>query len=551
MTNRLTISEKEFNELYPDLIGLYKRFNDPVPTGTSNAYFEEHYLTSKLWRLNNIYKITDKQGNLITFRMNRAQHVVYARSRLHPRIIILKSRQQGISTLWLVSFFDDAVFGNYMNIGLMAQGTDEASTLLERSKLLWDALSDDIKKFANVALLRDNRQELGFSNNSNIFIRVSFRSTTLQRLHISEFGKIANANPSRAKETKTGTLQALGEGNTGVIESTAEGRNEFKFMWDNAVLALESGQITWKDFYPVFLSWLDDPDCVLATKQTIPIEAARYFSELEKKTDRKLTNEQKWWWVSQYRELVNEIYQEYPATPEEAFAASRDGTYWAKKFKENVIGRKRIITNLHDANLPSDFYFDLGVDDYTVVGGHQYYDKSHRLIYEDFNNGYDLEYYIDNLANWAELNDVFVRYLVFPHDIRVRQLVSGSKSANQGERAQSRLDLIYPYIKERLPKTNVRVIQKSSVIDGIEAVRWLINNLYLDPQCEYLYQCFLNYSKQWDDKLLVWKKTPLENEYCHGADMVRQIAVAMKTPSKSKMETPKVRLIRSDGGFAI
>jgi hypothetical protein len=256
----LRITEEQFNELYPDLAGNYSFFHEP-PVFKTDEEFERRYLSNKLWRLNNLYHIVDKHGKPVVFRMNLSQHKVYAASRQHPRVIILKSRQQGISTFWLVCYFDDAIFCPFMNIGLLAQGTDEASTLLERTKFLWDMLADDVKRFMGVMLEKDNTKEFSLSNNSTIFIRVSFRSTTLQRLHVSEMGKIANQYPKRAKELKTGTLQALAKGNTGVIESTAEGKNMFKDMWDSSVIAVESDQLTPKDFYPVFLSWLDDPDC--------------------------------------------------------------------------------------------------------------------------------------------------------------------------------------------------------------------------------------------------------------------------------------------------
>ena len=136
----LRISEKTFNRLYPDLVGYYDFFNNPVPSDISKEDFERIYLPSKLWRLNNLYTVVDKHGNAVRFVMNEAQHVVYAMTRQHPRVIILKSRQQGISTFWLVSYFDDGLFQELLAIGLMAQGVDEASTLLERTKFLWDKL---------------------------------------------------------------------------------------------------------------------------------------------------------------------------------------------------------------------------------------------------------------------------------------------------------------------------------------------------------------------------------------------------------------------------
>ncbi|MCI4435347.1 MAG: hypothetical protein JHC33_00870, partial [Ignisphaera sp.] len=92
-------------------IELFRKIHGAVPDEeifTRNPQTEEElwtrFMVSKLWRLNNLYTITDKMGELVRFDMNPAQHKVFRASLLHPRILVLKSRQQGISTLWLVSF---------------------------------------------------------------------------------------------------------------------------------------------------------------------------------------------------------------------------------------------------------------------------------------------------------------------------------------------------------------------------------------------------------------------------------------------------------------
>lgn len=531
----LRINEDQFNELYPDLIGLYDHYDKPPVAGISSAEFERRYLSSKLWRLNNLYTVIDKKGDAVTFRMNHAQHVVYAKSRQHPRLIILKSRQQGISTFWLVSYFDDGCFCPHLTIGLMAQGIDEASTLLERAKFLWDMLNPGVKEFLQVSLVADNAKKFAFSNNSSIFIRVSFRSATLQRMHISEFGKIANANPKRAKETQTGTLQALAVGNTGVIESTAEGRNMFKTMWDNSVLAFHSGQMTPKDFYPVFLSWLDDPDCVQPVDQHEDGAALKYFEELELKTGRTLTREQRNFWVTQYRELGGDIFQEYPATPEEAFLASRDGTYYSKLFSEHVVRKGRVKEGLYDENLPLDAYFDLGVDDYTVYGLVQWYRGAYRITNEYWNNGYSIGHYLQHIMDLG----LPIRDIVLPHDAKARTIATEGSG-----KAKSVYDITREWIEQHKLNWGVRVLVRDAIADGIEAVRRMIPLLWLDPSCTYLIDCFHNYTKEWDDKLECWKKTPLHNEYSHGADMLRQIAIGVReneNSNQSRLAPPRRR----------
>jgi hypothetical protein len=521
----LRITEEQFNECYPDLVGHYDFFDQPPPAGISDEDFERRYLTNKLWRLNNCYHVINKDGDPVLFRMNLAQHKVYGATRRHPRVIILKSRQQGISTFWLVSYFDDAVFQPFLNIGMMAQGVDEASTLLERSKFLWDTLDDSVKAFINVRLDKDNSKEFTFSNGSQIFIRVSFRSTTLQRLHVSEMGKIANNYPIRAKEVKTGTLQALGRGNTGVIESTAEGMNMFKEMWDAAEVALAAGTMSAKDFYPVFLSWLDDPDCWEEVDQVEDFEAKKYLDELEAKLSEelgrpfKLARQQRNFWVVQRRELAGDVFQEYPATAEEAFTASRDGTYWNNMFKEHVVAKKRVRPGLYDPNLPVDVYIDIGVSDYGVLVFKQWYRGEYRIIDEYWNQGYDMAHYMDE----AMSRGYNVRCFKFPHDITVREYAGGN--TGRGGRARTREDIANEKIANEGWSCYVEAVEKASIADGIEAVRRIIPNLVIDPQCEYLIKCFQRYTKEWDERLQAWKKTERHDEWSHGAAAMRYMAV--------------------------
>lgn len=527
----INLTKDQFEELYPDLVGHYEFFADPPPAGISKQQFEQTYLRSKLWRLNNLYTITNKRGEPVKFVMNYGQHKVYAASRIHPRVIILKSRQQGISTLWLVSYFDDACFRPTFNIGLMAQGEDEAKLLLERTKFLWESLSPDVKAFLNINTTKDNTKEFTLTNRSTIFIRVSFRSTTLQRLHVSEFGKIANSKPIRAKETKTGTLQALARGNTGIIESTAEGQNMFKYMWDEAVVALASGQMSDKDFYPVFLSWLDDPDCLEPVDQSIDEAAAKYFEELEAESGRKLTQQQKNFWIVQRRELGPELFQEYPATPAEAFQGARDGTYYNQIYLKHVVAKGRVLANLHDENLETVVFFDLGVDDYFVVGFAQWYDYELRLVDEYHNNGKDLEHYIRE----AESRGYNITKYVFPHDINVREL--GTRSGTG--RAVTRKQIVEDIFKDMGIRRQILVAPKSGIADGIETTKAMLQHTWIDPRCVYIVSCVQNYTKEWNERTQQFGTTPVHNEHSHGADMLRVMSQSL--PSLGwKLHKPKL-----------
>jgi hypothetical protein len=530
------ITEEQFDNIYGDTIdkSIFKR----EPTDDSD--FIANYLSSKLWRMNNLYKIVNKQGNRIVFQMNYAQHVVYAASIQHARLIILKSRQQGISTFWLICFLDDAMVYPDFNIGMMAQGKSEASTLLKRTELAWENVPEWFTSgLLGLNRIKDTSEEQGWSNNSYIFIRTSFRSATLQRLHVSEYGKIANKFPDKAKEVKTGTLQAIAPGNTVVIESTAEGDNDFKTLWNEAVLTearvnkLGTGAFPGESFKPVFLSWVNDPDCVANVLEEPSQTQAQYFEELEAKLGIKLSVEQKNFWVAKYRTLGEEIYQEYPATPEEAFSKVNDGSYYGVIYSQFIVRKGRKLSGLYDPNLPVYVAMDLGLNDTFVLVYFQKFRDEWRIIDEYANSGYGLQHYVDHMFN----SGYSIATVYCPHDITVQELSTG----------KSRLSML-----QDMGVRNAVVLEKLGLEAGIEQVRRVLANTWIDEKCTYLDLCIQNYSKEWDEKRGTWKNKPLHDKWSHGADGVRYMAIS-GAMHQTKLESENVRRRSSSvyGGMAI
>lgn len=470
-----------------------------------------NFLPSKLWRLNNLYTITDVEGRPCKFVMSRAQHLVYSKILTHHRLNILKSRQQGISTLWLVSFFDDSLFNPHYNIGLMAMGRDNTTKLLERTKFMWECLNPGILSYLSnyyktpFKITTDNRYEIGFSNNTNIYIRPSFRSGTLQRLHISELGKIANEKPKHAIETKSGSIQTIHKQSIIIIECTAEGDNMYKQMWDSAVVNYKaSNYLGDKDFLPVFLAWQDDPNNVSNRKEEPTMDSSIYFDRKEKDDGIKFSDEQKNYWIMQHRILKDDIYKEYPATPEDAFWASMKGTYYNEFYTKYILNKERIKKGLYDPNLSVQAALDLGADDYTVIGYFQVYKKELRLIEEFVDRREDMNFYIDKIKN----SGYDITRVILPHDAKTTEMTSGLSRSEQA-------------INAGLP---VYQLDKTNQADGIDLVRRMLKNMWIDPRCEYSIECLQKYSKDWDTRLQVWKDKPRHDDFSHGADMLRYYA---------------------------
>ncbi len=502
----------------------------------SDEDFLMNYVTSKLWRMNNLYTIINKDGNKIQFIMNYAQHVVYANHLRHPRVIILKSRQRGISTFYLIDYFDDAIFINNLTVGMQSYGLEESAALLKRVDVAWDNFNPELKEFMGLAVVKANTKALGFNTGSIIKIQTSFRGETLQRLHVSELGKIANKNPQKAVELKAGTLQALAQGNRAAIESTAEGmHNAFYVMWYDAVNHI--GNRSLKDFLPIFLSWVDDPDCVILIPQVITDEDESYFQEVEgwlnsdevsfinmnyikkERGQYVLTNEQKWWVVAQRRELDELFNQEYPYSPEAAFAAVRDGTYYARLWREKghvvddssvkqLDGSMLQKTSLYEPLLDTHVSWDLGMNDSMELGFWQVHGHEVRMIDYYYNSGEGLEHYVNVLKE----RNYNYGYNVLPHDIKVREL-----GMNKTRLARLR----------ELGVRKVLVLKKSDVATGIEMVRKMIPQTYVSAtKCDRVIKMFGRYTKAWDSNLGVFKDKPLHDEWSNPADMVRYFAMS-------------------------
>lgn len=505
----LSISEEQFDYLYPYLRDQKKLL-----------YIEPHemkdwdellvHLQSKIWRLNSgLYKIKDKFGNLIPFVMNFAQHISYSKIAYHPREIILKSRQRGISTFWLISFFDDSLFIDNLKAGLMSQGLEESKSLFEKIDTAWENFPAEILEFLELRIKTNNTKEISFTNGSIMYVRTSFRSGTLQRLHISEMGKIANKYPDKAKETKTGSLQSIAPGNIVIVESTAEGnKNMFHQMWKDS--EAHKDNLSPKDMQPVFLSWLDDPDCLSSVEVPITEEAQSYFNDLEGQLQIKLTDSQKWWWIAQYRELGSDIHQEYPATPKEAFDAVRDGTFYTTLYRTYLEGLNRILDDLYDEALPVHVAMDMGRNDTFVLVFFQEYYSENRIVYEYYNDGMDLEHYTNYMKKMIRKGKIKHMGTVYmPHDANVKDL----------QAKQTRIKFVRDQgFKAKLLKRTDREV-------GIENVRRMMKNLWVDSKCKYILEMFTSYGKEWDDINGVWKEKPKHDKWSNPADAVRYMAM--------------------------
>lgn len=468
-------------------------------------------LKDKKWRMNNLYKIKDKDGKEVLFKYNFAQQMFLAV--FHVLSIILKARQQGFTTLSCISFLDDCLFTKNLSAGIIAHNLEDAKDFFENKiKFAYDNLPEDIKALRTADT--SSAGKLKFNNGSSIRVRTSFRSGTLQRLHISEFGKICAKSPEKAKEIITGALQAIAKGQVVIIESTAEGKvGSFYDMCQDAILRAKRGEkLTDLDFKFHFFPWWQSPEYRLDEDSVIiPQTLEKYFTELKENHGIELDHGQKAWYYKKKEILKEGMAQEYPSYPDEAFSQAIDGAYYGKQMAQ-AENEKRIGSVPHEPLLKVHISFDLGINDAMFMWFFQV-DRSgvRRYINSYSNTGEGIPHYVKLMNDWGRELGYNYGKVILPHDARVRELGTGL----------SRVEVF-----EGLGVRDIEIIPALSVQEGIDTVRSLLPKCWFDlAKCKDGIRAMSEYRKAWDEKAGVWKSQPLHDWTSNPADSFRMSAV--------------------------
>lgn len=177
--------------------------------------------------------IIDKHGNDIPFQLNDMQRKFV--NEATGKDIILKGRQMGFSSFILGAFTKDFIFKENSLSVVIADIADNSQDLLARVKHYIKAFEE--KNNTKVPLKYNSKYELQNAFNNARYIigtaeNTEFgRSKTITNLHMSE---AAFYKHFRKLQASAGT--ALTPTGRFVIETTANGFNEFKEFWDESVL---------------------------------------------------------------------------------------------------------------------------------------------------------------------------------------------------------------------------------------------------------------------------------------------------------------------------
>ncbi|ABM32286.1 terminase [Paracidovorax citrulli] len=473
----------------------------------------------------------DDDSFVMPFKPNRAQRRFIMR--LWNRNLILKARQLGFTTLIALMWLDHALFNGNQRCGMIAQDRETAEAIF-RDKVVfaYDHLPEEIRQ--RFPLARASTKELLFAhNNSSLRVATSVRGGTIHRLHVSEFGKICAKFPHKAVEVVTGSFQAVPLSGIIVVESTAEGQDgEFYRMCQRAMaLVTGAGRLTASQYRFHFYAWWQDPAYRMdPAGVVVSQELQDYFDEIESLMGCTIDTGQRAWYVEKlnndFAGAEDQMWREYPSTPQEAFQQSTKGNYYAK---ELMLVRKRGgITTVPMLDLPVFTFWDIGSSDGTAIWFMQCSRMQDRFIgyYEEHDE--DLRHYATELQRRGF---VYGGHFL-PHDADHKRLGDYNKSVKE-------------QLQGLLPGHKFFIVPRvTELMTGILTTRKHFKSAWFDLEgTKKGVERLAHYKKKWsqaDARYL--DSTPDKSNGCsEGADAFRQWAQAK--------ELGLLELMSDQGGY--
>jgi hypothetical protein len=312
------------------------------------------------WFAENLLYVQDKQsGRIIPFVLKPVQRRL-ARAILAKlwagepvRVIILKARREGVSTLIQAVFYWLCSTRSHMHSITVSHHDDTTRALhgmVERfyryepkrfRPMTRQSRRGQVLEFANPAKQQDE-----FDRNPGL--ESTMRTVTFENAGagtaawLAHFSEHALWDDSAAKSVLDTALQIIPDAPWTIvaIESTARGvANEFHDRWERA----ERGE---SDFIPVFFAWYEEPTNTRPAPGVLDYDdEEQRLREVHGVSDEQLAW-RRWAVANQCGGDINTFHQEYPSTPHEAFLAT-GRPYFSP---EHVI--EKLESALHDTPEP-------------------------------------------------------------------------------------------------------------------------------------------------------------------------------------------------------
>lgn len=269
-------------------------------------------------------KIRTKEDGLQPFQLNEAQRYVHniaerqLEERGKVRIIVLKGRQQGMSTYIEGRYYWKVTHSKGVRAYILTHEGEATANLFD----MVDRYHKNNPEGTRPSTSRDSGKELHFDRLDSGYkvgtagASETGRSQTIQYFHGSEV-----AFWPHAEKHARGVLQAVPRDSGEIfLESTSDGiGNYFYKVWRDAIAGKS-------DYEAVFVPWFWQPEYVAKAEEGFEPDADEdeYQELVELNYGQTLTNEQLMFRRLKISELgsVDAFKREYPATAKEAFESA-------------------------------------------------------------------------------------------------------------------------------------------------------------------------------------------------------------------------------------
>jgi phage terminase large subunit len=195
-----------------------------------------------------------------------------------------------------------------------------------------------------------------------------------------------------------------------------------------------------------------------------------------------------------------------------------DGAVFAKEMQSAEL-EGRIMRVPYDPSKPVHAVFDLGWADATAIWFIQFIGMEIHLIRYLEDTQRTISHYLSVMQTFGYVYDT----LWLPHDAQNKTLASNGRSIEEIVRAAG---------------YKVQITAKVPVSDSINAARTVFPKCYFDREdCADGLQCLRHYRYDVDPDTKMFSKSPLHDQYSHGADAFRYIGLVVNEPRKAKKQT--------------
>jgi phage terminase large subunit len=196
-----------------------------------------------------------------------------------------------------------------------------------------------------------------------------------------------------------------------------------------------------------------------------------------------------------------------------------DGAIFAKEMQMAEL-EGRITRVPYDSTKPVHAVFDLGWSDSTAIWFLQFVGMETRLIRYMESSQQTISWYLAQMQTFGYIYDT----LWLPHDAENKTLAGNGRSIEE-------------IVRNAGYKT--RIIGKTPIVDSINAARTIFSNCYFDrDNCHQGLQCLRHYKYSVDPDTGLFSKTPLHDQFSHGADAFRYIGLMINEPRKPVKPKP-------------